>query len=254
MELYIQAIILGIIQGLGEFLPISSSGHLIAIPKLFGWESFGQTFDVALHFGTLVALIIYFFDDIKNTLVSKNWHLIKNLAIASIPAALIGFLWKDSIEDHLYNIPTIALALSLGGLAMIWADRNACEEKSIQDITSKDSLLLGLSQALALIPGVSRSGATMTAGLLLGLSREAAARYSFFMATIIVAGASALKIFDVGELPARLLGPTLAGTITAGIVGYLCISLFMKWISKIGLIPFAVYRIVLALNLILWFR
>jgi len=261
----LQAIVLGIVQGLGEFLPISSTAHLVLVPYFTGWQDPGLSFDVALHIGTLVAVIGYFWRDwveiLKASLFknrtdgtsrtdgldySKN--LLWLLVVASVPGAVIGYLLEDAAETSLRNPLLIAGTLSIVGLILYLVDRYAVHKKSIGQINYKDSLLIGLSQAVAVIPGVSRSGATMTMGLALGLSREAAARFSFLLSTPIIFGAALVKIPDL--LKEGIDAFMIAGIIAAAVSGYLAIKFMLRFIQKVGYAPFFWYRLALALVII----
>lgn len=256
----LQAIFLGIVQGLGEFLPISSTAHLVLVPYLTGWQDPGLSFDVALHVGTLVAVIGFFWKDWVEILkaafdkasektdrtdslgYSKN--LLWLLVAASVPGAVIGYLLEDAAETSLRNPLIIAGTLSIVGLILYFVDRYAVHKKTIGQINYKDSLLIGLSQAVAVIPGVSRSGATMTTGLVLGLSREAAARFSFLLSTPIIFGAAMVKIPDL--LKEGISIPVVMGILAAAISGYLAIKYMLRFIQKVGYAPFFWYRLVLA--------
>lgn len=252
--------ILGLIQGLGEFLPISSTAHLILAPWFFGWSDPGLAFDVALHVGTLIAVLAYFWKDwldIFKSFSNSAFHtkykihntkykgdLLWLLIIASVPGALFGLLFEKKAETVLRGPLLIALALSAVGLILFLVDRYATHKKNINEMSWKDALLIGCSQAVAIIPGVSRSGATMSAGLALGLSREGAARFSFLLSTPIIFGAAALKIphlvregVDEGMLIAIAC---------AALSGYLAIKYMLKLIAKVGYAPFFYYRLALA--------
>ena len=255
-----QSIILGIVQGLGEFLPISSTAHLILAPYFFGCQDPGLSFDVALHVGTLVAVVVFFWRDwidifksavngIFNTnykLTTTNYEpkLLWFLVIASVPGAIFGFLFDDYAE-HAFRSPLlIAFTLSFVGLILYLVDKYAKHKKDINHISIKDAIWIGLSQALAIIPGVSRSGATMTTGLALGLSREQAARFSFLLSTPIIFGAAILKVPHL--LKAGINLPIIFGIIAAAISGYLAIKYMLRFIQRVGYSPFFWYRLVLA--------
>jgi len=257
-----QSIILGIVQGLGEFLPISSTAHLILAPYLFGWQDPGLSFDVALHVGTLIAVVTFFWRDwidifslaFKNeSKVHQAYKVHKEnypksilwlLVIASVPGAIFGFLFDDYAE-HAFRSPLlIAFTLSVVGLILYLVDKYAKHKKDISHISIKDAILIGLSQAVAIIPGVSRSGATMTTGLALGLSREQAARFSFLLSTPIIFGAALIKIPHL--LQAGIDLPIILGIIAAAISGYLAIKYILRFIQRIGYAPFFWYRLALA--------
>ncbi len=251
---YLEAIILGIVQGLGEFLPISSSAHLIIVPYLLGWQYHGLTFDVALHLGTLVALLAFFWRDfmglIKGGLTegtsTTNGRLFWMILAASIPAAVFGYVFSEQI-DTLFreSLVLIALVLALMGVVLWYVDNTGTKKRDVQSLSWKDALLIGVAQALALFPGVSRSGATMSGGMLLGLTREAAARFSFLLSAPIVAAAAVFKLKDltIGDVD----GPFMVGVLTSAVVGYISIGFLLKFLQKGSLAVFALYRIVVAI-------
>lgn len=254
-----QSIILGIVQGLGEFLPISSTAHLILIPYFFGWSDPGLSFDVALHVGTLIAVLSFFWKDwiiiftnvitpkrpnVKISEASYPKNLLWLLAVASVPGAIFGFLFETQAE-YIFRSPLlIAFTLSVVGLVLYLVDRYAKHKKDINNISIKDAIIIGLSQAVAIIPGVSRSGATMTTGLSLGLSREQAARFSFLLSTPIIFGAAILKVPHL--LKAGITLPIVLGIIVAAVSGYFAIKYMLRFIQKVGYAPFFWYRLVLA--------
>lgn len=260
-----QSIILGLIQGLTEFLPISSSGHLVLLPWFFDWKDPGLSFDVALHFGTLIAVLIYFWKDywkIIASVLSKTRHSAslqetKNncpkvflwwLVIATIPGALVGY-FLEKYAETIFRFPLItASALFGAGLILYLADKFASQNKNLEKLGWKKSLIIGLSQAVAIIPGVSRSGSTITAGLFLGLDRVSAARFSFMLSGPIIFGASILQIGDFVQN-----GLTLAnflGILTAAISGYLAIAGLIKFVSRASYKVFFWYRLGLAILIV----
>ncbi len=255
----LQAIILGMVQGLGEFLPISSSAHLILAPWFFGWQDQGLAFDVALHWGTLLAVVIYFRNDIV-LLIKGFWHsllpstrdirnnLYQKLAwliiLASIPGAIIGKLLEAEAEYAFRSPLLIAVTLSLVGLILFIVDRYSEKQKDLGHIGWKQSLLVGLSQALAIIPGVSRSGATMTMARYLKFKREDAAKFSFLMSIPIIFGAGLLKIPDLSLQNNQM--PLIAGFLSSFIFGLLAIKYLLRYISKNSFAIFTWYRLVLA--------
>lgn len=265
--LIFQAFVLGLVQGLGEFLPISSSAHLIIVPWLFNWPDPGLGFDVALHWGTLLAVLVYFRMDIMN-LIRGFWHsLFKStrdfqeniyqklswlLIIASVPGALIGKLLEAEAEKTFRNPVLIAVTLSSFGLAIWLADKMGKKEKNLGRITWLDSLWVGLSQALAVIPGVSRSGSTMGAGLFLGFKRADAARFSFLMSIPIIFGAGLVKI---EEFTKGVSWPALiVGLISSAIFGFLAIKYLLRFLASHDFKIFVWYRLVLAgLILLIYF-
>lgn len=268
MPVAIQAAILGLMQGLAEFLPISSSAHLVIIPSILEWPYMGKEFDVALHFGTLLALFVTFKDDVKMLLNgTKNLlmrraeegcrevHLVKLLIIGSIPAAVIGLKFEDEIEQYCGGLLWVAAMLIAWALLLEWADRGKfCKERTITDITLTYAFIIGCAQAMALMPGTSRSGSTITVALFLGLTRVEAARFSFLLSLPVVGGASILKGIKIASEPglAEKLMPLGVGITVSAISGFLCIKYFMKFLQDYSFRPFVVYRILLGLFLIYW--
>lgn len=259
----IQSIILGIIQGIGEFLPISSSAHLILIPYLFNFnlsmtEAEKLAFDVALHFGTLMSVTVIFFKDwlnmakgVLNKVFKKEdsfdnklfWYLV----LATIPGALVGVLFDDVIENIIReNILLIALSLAIMGLLIYFGDKYATKKykkpKELKDITLKQSIIVGVSQAFAVIPGFSRSGTTILAGRLAGLSKEAIAKFTFLLSTPIIFGAF---IVNIGDL--LVTKEVIIGIVTSFVVGILSIKFLLNYIKKHDFSIFAYYRVILAL-------
>jgi len=256
---------LALLQGLTEFLPISSSAHLILLPLIAGWEDQGLAFDVAVHVGTLSAVIYYFRHTLKE--LSKDWtqsvltrkqsinsRLAWAVLLATIPAGLAGLLLNDLVDDYLRS-PLVIAATTIGfGLLLGWADWYGKRQRELKQITWQDVLYIGLAQALSLIPGTSRSGITMTAGLMLGLSRHAAAQFSFLLSIPIITLAG-------GWITVKLIKSAtnidwislLSGTIFSAISAYFCIYFFMKLINQIGMWPFVVYRLILGVILLALF-
>jgi len=242
--------VLGLIQGVTEFLPISSSAHLILLPALTGWPHLGRHFDIALHLGTLLAICAYFEEDVRRLFVFGR--LTRLVALASIPPAVVGLLCGDWFEKYLNNVPSIAVNLAVFGLLMGWSDRRASLKREVQDLTGLQALALGCAQAIALVPGVSRCGATLTAALWLGLTRREAARITFLTAVPVTAGALLLKALRLGSpLPADLWLPTLLGIVVAALSGWWCIGWLVRYLRHHGLGGFVVYRVILALLLVL---
>jgi undecaprenyl-diphosphatase len=262
-----QSIILGIVQGLGEFLPISSTAHLVLVPYFFGWPDPGLSFDVALHIGTLIAVVAFFWYDwleifsiTSNNIFHTKFKLKANeansypasllwlLIIASVPGAIFGFLLENQAEQAFRHPLIIAFTLSVVGLILYLVDKFAQHKKDIQHTSIKDAIIIGLSQAVAIIPGVSRSGATMTAALARGLSREQAARFSFLLSTPIILGAALVKVPHLLQNGITL--PIFIGILASAISGYLAIKYMLRFIQKVGYAPFFWYRLVLALIVI----
>jgi undecaprenyl-diphosphatase len=264
----LHAIVLGITQGLSEFLPISSSGHLILVPWLFGWDDFAgneslkKSFDVALHLGTLVGAVAYFRSDIVRYLRaaftprgrgSDDRRLAWLLVASTIPAAITGALFADVIEEHTGAIPLVAAMLIVFGLVLGWADRLP-GTRPVETVGLRDALLMGAGQAVALQPGVSRSGVTMTAGRMAGLGRDGAARFAFLMSLPITAGALVFKWFDVaaeGGIPDGFAAPFVWGIVASGITGWLAVWGTLRLIKTRSFAPFVIYRVVLGVGVLL---
>lgn len=250
-----QAILLGLVQGITEFLPVSSSGHLIVIPELFGWEVQSLAFDAMLHIATLAAIIVALWSEVKaigKGIVKRNRFGALGLMIlvATIPAVIIGLLFKDQITTILRGPEVVAFSLAFWGIVLYGADRfvkkNA--ESKVEKTTWKQAVLIGLAQALALIPGTSRSGITMTAGMFTGLNRETAARFSFLLGIPAIAGAGALAFLDVATGSVDIaLAPLIAGFVTAFISGLFAIRFLLAMVRTSNFIGFAIYRVTLAM-------
>ena len=257
----LEALLLGVVQGLTEFLPISSSGHLILIPWLQNYtfltdnDSFNKTFDVALHAGTLIAAIAFFRLEVWRLLVSffgvirrraiatSDERLAIAIAIGTVPAVIAGGLASDFIDEHLGEPWMIAIQLIVFGALLDWADRRP-QERPLEGSRLKDGLWIGIAQVLALAPGTSRSGITITAGRFLGLDRDAAARFSFLLLIPIVAGATLFKgIGAVNEgLPPGVGGPMVVGVVASAISGYAAIVFLLKLVRTTSYRPFVIYR------------
>ncbi|EGA72002.1 undecaprenyl pyrophosphate phosphatase [Vibrio sinaloensis DSM 21326] len=259
---YFEAFVLALIQGLTEFLPISSSAHLILPSAILGWEDQGLAFDVAVHVGTLAAVVIYFRKEVVSLLNaffasifkadrSKEAKLAWMIVIATIPACVFGLVLKDFIELYLRSAWVIAITTIVFGLLLWYVDKTAKLAEDEYQAGWKKALFIGLAQAMALIPGTSRSGATITAALYLGFTREAAARFSFLMSIPIISLAGSylgLKLVTSGE-PIHY-GFLMTGIITSFISAYLCIHFFLKLISRMGMTPFVIYRLILGVGLL----
>lgn len=250
---FLESAILGVVQGLTEFLPVSSTAHLILIPWFFGFEDPGLYFDVALHSGTLLAVLLFFWRDFLKIFVDMIksedrgivfWYLV----VATMPGAVFGFLLESKIETIFRSPAIIAFSLAIFGVVIWIIDRNAKQERKFDDIKFKDALWIGLSQAIALIPGVSRSGITMVAGRFLGLTREAAVRFSFLLSAPIIFGSTAsgfIKIVKAKEMISFNFADLGVGVITSFIFGFLAIKFLIKFVSKNDFGVFVIYRLLL---------
>lgn len=248
-----ESAVLGFLQGATEFLPVSSSAHLLLFPWLFGWEDPGLAFDVALHVGTLAAIVVYFWRDWVDIFVTgfggkgrSDRRTLWLLAVGSVPAAVVGALLEKAAEDAFRSPPLVAAMLALAGLLLYLADRHGKRAKSLSDLGLKDALWVGLAQAAAIVPGVSRSGATISAARALGYGREEAARFSFLLAAPVTAGAAALSLRHLTS--ADLTDPALAvGVLVSALVGLLAIRFLLGYVSRASYRPFAWYRFGLAI-------
>lgn len=256
---FIEAIVLALVQGLTEFLPISSSAHLILVPQILGWPDQGLAFDVAVHLGTLLAVLWFFHEEVWD--VARAWcaalvgrehdpvdaRLGWAILIATIPAVLAGAFFENDIETRLRSPLVIATTTALFGVLLWLADLHKKEVSDEHQVGLGVAFLIGLAQALALIPGTSRSGITITAGLALGLSRRAAARFSFLLAMPAIAGAALLETVELAGSPEPVdWGPIGVGLVVAAISAYFCIKAFLGAIDRIGMLPFMIYRLLLA--------
>jgi undecaprenyl-diphosphatase len=254
-----QAIVLAIVQGLTEFLPVSSTAHLTLFPWLLGWRDPGLTFDVALHVGTLFAVLLYFWRLWVEMLsaaagiggtgnpASENRRLFWYLVIGTIPAALAGFKFEHAADETLRQPLIVGTALIVVALFMWAAERVSQRDETLGQVTLLDSIVVGVSQALAVIPGVSRSGITMSTGLFRRMTRETAARFSFLLSTPIIAGAALKKLMEIrheGLAPDMRL-PFVAGIVVSGLVGYAVIAWFIRYLERRTFKPFIVYRLAL---------
>ena len=252
------AFMLGILQGITEFLPISSSAHLILAPALAGWADQGVAFDLAVHVGTLLAVILYFHRDVivltrdgAMSVIHRRFvgqgQMAFFLVIGTLPAAVAGLLLLDLIDNQLRSIQIIFFTTLVFGLMLGWADWRPNRQRALSTLSWRDAVLVGLAQAVSLIPGTSRSGATITAGLLLGLSREAASRFSSLLASPITALAASAKLLEVAASEASVdWAAFLGGGVTAFVMALTAIHFFLKWLNRFGMWPYVVYRIVLA--------
>ncbi len=259
-----QIIVLGIIQGLTEFLPISSSGHLILVPKIFGYTDQGIVFDIAVHLGSLFAVALYFRGDLCTMLSSvfsfqknnsnRDLKLFLYLITATIPAVFVGYFLSDLIDGQLRNPLIIASTLSFFGALMWIADKKSVRKDTIYKLDFPKVVIIGIAQSIALIPGTSRSGITMTAALFLGLKKEDAAKFSFLLSIPIILLASCYKFFQILSNGIHVIwGELFIGAAVAFIVAYFSIGIFMRIIRNYGLVPFAIYRIILGVVILYLF-
>jgi undecaprenyl-diphosphatase len=255
---WLQVVVLAIVQGLGEFLPISSSGHLVLVPNFFGWSDQGLVFDVAVHFGTLGAVCLYFREDVQGLfkgavqLVGGNRDSLQarmalSMAVATVPAAIAGLLFAGWIAENLRSPVVVAITLSAYGILLALADRYGRQIRNISQVGLRDALIIGLAQALALVPGTSRSGITITAGMLLGLRRQDAARFSFLLSVPVILLATGYELLTILTTDIVIdWGQLAVAALIASIVAYISIEFFMRFVNAIGLLPFAIYRLILA--------
>ncbi len=256
----INAMILGAVQGATEFLPVSSTAHLVVLPKMLGWSEplmHSIPFNVALHAGTLLAVLAIFgrtwlglIRDLRSP-GSLRGRFALGLFVATLPAAACGAAFEGLISERLRSPLSVALWLSLGAAALIWADARGGKRGAAR-VTLREAFLIGCAQALALLPGLSRSGMTMTAGMALGLTRTEAARYSFILSVPIIAGACVWESRRIMELSAGEALPMLAGVCAAAVTGALSIKLLLAAVSRFSFRPFAAYRFLVAAAILLW--
>lgn len=262
----IQLIILSLIQGITEFLPVSSSAHLILVPLLTEWQDQGLAIDVAAHLGSLVAVVFYFRKDISRILFAGINSIIKKdvsnldsklfwyLAFSSLPVLIAGFLLRDIVSMYLRDPLIIAAASIIFGLLLWYADVAGKRIRQIDSINIRDAIIIGLAQVLALVPGTSRSGITMTAGLLLGLDRKSAARFSFLMAVPIILAAGGYESLKLIRMDAMVnIQDFFMTAFLSAISAIVSIHLFLKFLDKIGMLPFVIYRVMLGAILIVMF-
>jgi undecaprenyl-diphosphatase len=263
----LEALLLGIVQGLTEFLPISSSGHLILVPWLQDYtfleqnEAFNKTFDVALHVGTLAAVVSYFWADLRRmlggwlrTLRRRSIETVDErlawvVVIATIPAVIVGGVGEDWIDENLGEPWMIAVALIGFGLLLGLSDRQP-QDKTVEDISLKQGLILGIAQSLALSPGTSRSGITITAGRFMGIDRDGAARISFLMLVPVTAGAVVVKAYGAitEGLPEGVAGPIIVGILSSAVSGYLAIAVLLRYVRTHSYDAFVVFRVLVGLT------
>lgn len=257
----LEAIVLGVVQGLTEFLPISSTGHIRILPALLGWPDPGAAFTAVIQLGTLLAVLIYFWKDLGAALKAWARSLVVpterstvqakigwGIFVGTLPIIVFGLLFKDSIQTQLRSLHVVASALIIMGLAMWALDRFGRKTRSEKGATVADGWWVGLFQAIALIPGASRSGSTITGALMVGFDRATAARYSFLLSVPSVFAAGVFELWKERQHLAEIgLGPILAANIAAFVVGYASIAFLIRWLQTRSLAPFIVYRIVLGL-------
>jgi undecaprenyl-diphosphatase len=260
---WVEAVVLGIVQGLTEFLPISSSAHLRLVGELFGWDDPGAAFTAIIQIGTEAAVLLYFREDIWRIVVAwlgslagrrkgdpdarMGWLII----VGSIPIVVLGLLFQDDIETTLRDLRIVAICLVAFSLILFWADRVGAKTRELKDLTVPHGIGFGFAQAMALIPGVSRSGGTITAGLFLGYTRAAAARYSFLLAIPAVLGSGFFQAYEAltGDVAGEGVswGPTILATVIGFGVGLTVIAWLLRYLDRGSFLPFVVYRVVLGL-------
>lgn len=248
----VQSAVLGLVQGMGEFLPVSSSAHLVLVPWIFKWQDPGLTFDIALHAGTLIAVILYFWKDWLRLISAgltkpkeRDGKLFWYLVLATIPGAAAGYLLENKAETVFRNPVLIAFMLILMGGMLYLVDRKSKKQIDVEHITFKTSFLIGVSQALAIIPGVSRSGITMTMALALGMTREGAARFSFLLSAPVIFGAAVIKIPKIIANPSIIDAPFIIGMVVACISGIAGIGFLLRYLQTKTFLPFVLYRFIL---------
>ena len=251
-----QAIVLGIVQGLTEFLPISSTAHLRIVPAFAGWEDPGSAFTAVVQLGTMLAVLIYFRTDLLRILTTwfrslrdpslrgdldarMGWYI----GLGTVPIAIFGFIFKDQIESGGRNLYLIGCALIVMGLVLLYAEHVATLSRDLSEINGKDAALMGFAQALALIPGVSRSGSTITGGLFAGFDRESAARYSFLLSIPAVVLSGLFEARKIGDPGGAGFAPTVIATLLAFVVGYASIAWMLRWLTSHSTLVFVVYRV-----------
>ena len=253
---WIEAVVLGIVQGLTEFLPISSTGHVRVIPALFGWQDPGAAFSAVIQLGTMAAVLIYFQRDIRRITAAwviglwnkdvrrtpdsiAGWYI----ALGTIPVVVFGFAFRHQISSGARSLTIVAAALVVGGVLMLVVDRIAKLERTIESLNRRDAIIIGFAQALALIPGVSRSGSTIVMGMLVGFDRTTAARFSVLLSIPAVVLSGLFELKDVGDGGGPAWGMTIVGTLFAFAIGYASIAFLLRYLVRHSLAAFAVYRI-----------
>jgi len=270
----LSAAVLGIVQGLTEFLPVSSSAHLILVPWFLGWKPEGLAFDVSLHIGTAVAVLAFFWVDWirlaramlagvkeRNLLGNQDRKLACLLIVGTIPALVVGLLFEDSVEERLRSPLITVFTLSTLAVVLFIAERRSRQTRTIEKFTWTDSILIGISQAIALIPGVSRSGITMTTALFRDSTRTCAARFSFLLSTPVIVGAGVLegsRLLGAISNPTANAAPVdwavlVIGTLFAAVTGFLCIQFFLRYLQTKTFLPFVIYRFLLAALVLVYY-
>ena len=260
----LQAIVLGIVQGLTEFLPVSSTAHLRIVPAFFGWEDPGAAFTAVVQLGTLAAVLLYFRRDLWN--IASAWlrsvlarerspqdpdaRLAWYIILGTIPIAILGLAFKNQIEDQFRTLELVGSALVLFSFVMLRAEAVSRRDRELSDFTRRDGLIIGCAQALALVPGISRSGATISAGLFLNFDRTAAARYSFLLSVPAVVLSGLFEARKIGEPGGADFVPTLIATVLAFIVGYASIAWMLRWLTSHSTVIFVIYRVSLGVLVI----
>jgi undecaprenyl-diphosphatase len=259
----LEAIVLGIVQGLTEFLPISSSGHLRIVPELMGWDDPGASFTAVIQLGTMAAVVLYFWSDLWRIATAwlaslrdrsrradldarMGWYLI----VATVPIGLFGLAFKDQIESGARDLRLIAGALIVMGLVLLWAEKVGSRSKGLDELTTRDGVAVGLAQSMALVPGVSRSGATISAGLFLGSDRETAARFSFLLSIPAVVLSGLFQLKDIGSDAGPGAAATVVATLVSFAVGYGAIAWLLRYLARHPTTVFVVYRVALGVLLV----
>jgi undecaprenyl-diphosphatase len=254
----VQAIVLGIVQGLTEYLPVSSTAHLRIVPAFVGWEDPGAAFTAVTQLGTMAAVLLYFRADlwriVRTWLASlrrpelrasldarMGWYII----LGTIPIGIFGLVFADQIESGARSLYVIGTTLIVLGFVLLYAERVARRDRPLEDITRRDGILIGIAQACALVPGVSRSGATITAGLFLGFDRASAARYSFLLSVPAVVISGLFELRKIGEEEGAGVAPTIIATLLAFVVGYASIAFLLRWLARHSTAVFVAYRVIL---------
>jgi undecaprenyl-diphosphatase len=261
---WFEAVLLGIVQGLTEFLPVSSTAHVRIVSAFFGWSDPGAAFTAVTQLGTTAAVLVYFRDDVATIIVAwvrslfqpeyrgshdarMGWYVL----LGTIPVGVLGFAFRHQIKDQARDLRIIAAAM-IGVAVVLWvAERVGSRVKDLRRLDVRDGLVLGVAQATALVPGVSRSGATISAGLLLGYTREAATRYSFLLSIPALLASGLFEALDIGKDTSAAWGPTIVATLIAAVVGYAVIGWLLRYVATHTFVPFVVYRLVLGLALVL---